>query len=121
MNVPRHKYNPIDTSIVQRMTRKESPKLDKVGHIRKIIRDITGYDPYMDPSYRGTKYVTSRQLFLYFVHHYAGFNQTDAATILGKDHSTVVHACNKVEQFRKIETSYKDNFDKILFLVKQIN
>jgi len=117
MNLPRHSKHPIDSSVYNRMMHRPVKKLDKIGEIRKAIKDVTGADPYMDPSYRGTKYVTARQLFLYFVHKHAGLTQDEAGMLLCKDHSTVVHAVKNVNKFNEIETTYKENFDKIKLLI----
>ena len=113
MNIPRHTKHPIDSSVYNRMIKRPAKKLTKVESIRRIVRGVVGADPYADAEYRGTKFVTSRQLFLYFIHKYAGLTEDEAGALLGKDHSTVNHAKKCVMKFKDIETVYKENYETI--------
>lgn len=118
--VPRHLKNPIDTFLYNSAIHKIEPKLNLIGHIRKIVRDETGADPYMDPKYRGVEYVTSRQLFLYFVRRYCNLSLYETGKLLNKDHATVVHAEKSVKKFKDIEMDYKGIFDAIEKRILQI-
>lgn len=120
MNIPRFNQQPIDTSVYNQMMKNITPRMDKVGKIRKIVTSVTGADPYTDPSYRGAKYVKSRQLFMYFVYKYAGFTQDAAASLLNKDHATVYHAIKCVGKYSDTEKDYLQKYKLIENEIKLI-
>lgn len=84
-----------------------------VQKIRRIVTEVTGIDPYCEVKYQMSEFVKTRQLFFYFVRKYAKLSQYATGQLLGKDHSTVVHAERCVEKFRKIEVNYRESFDMI--------
>ena len=84
-----------------------------VDKIRKYVTDETGIDPYVDSEYQGGEFVTSRQLFMYFVRRHAKLSLYATGRLIGKDHSTVAHAEKTVEKYREVEKSYRAMFDNI--------
>lgn len=84
-----------------------------VQRIRRIVTDVTGIDPYCESTYQMSEFVKARQLFFYFVRKYAKLSLYATGRLLGKDHSTVVHAEKCVIKFRDIEVNYRGSFDLI--------
>jgi chromosomal replication initiation ATPase DnaA len=100
------------------MKRKPYQKPTIIEIIRKAVKDVTGIDPYCEAEYRGTEFVKARQLFMYFIRKYANYSQFATARLLGKDHSTVVHAERSVDKYRAIESDYCEMFDMIEMKIK---
>lgn len=121
MNVPRFQRFPIDTAVYNNSLRITSKIIDRdlVGRIRKIIIDTIGADPYMDPAYRGQKFVKARQLFMHFITVYANYSYADAAYLVGKDHASVNHANKCIEKYINSELEYKLAYDTIERKIKE--
>jgi hypothetical protein len=114
MNIPRLQRQPIDTFVYNQMRVKKCIYSgDLVNRIREIVSEATGFDPYHKPQSLMSEYVKSRQLFMYFVREYAKLSQYSTGRLIGKDHSTVVHAEKSVLKFKDIEKEYAKTFNLI--------
>lgn len=112
MNIPRLK--PIDTSVYQQMMNyKKKPYKNTIDRIRKYVTDVTGIDPYIDSGFRGSEFVKSRQLFMYFVRKHAKLSLYATGSLLGLDHSTVIYAVKCVEKYASVEVNYLKSFEEI--------
>ena len=113
MNIPRFQKNPIDTSIYYSMILPEAAEISFIEKIRRIVRDVTGTDPYVSNGYRQSELVKSRQLFLYFVRINTMMSQESVGQLVNKDHATVIHAERCVRKYKEIEPAYRMMFDQI--------
>ena len=111
MNVPRFQRNPIDTSIVaQMMNKKSPPELTYVDRIRRIVKDVTKVDPYLNNGYREGELVKSRHLFMFFVKRYTGMSLLATGRLVGKDHASCIHAIKCVKKYIEIEPAYRETY-----------
>jgi chromosomal replication initiation ATPase DnaA len=104
---------PIDTSVYYGMIKPINKSVNIIRVIRRTVMEVTGTDPYFNQLYRGKRFVMARQLFLYFVRKYTSLSQDETGQLIGKDHSTVVHAEKCVEKFRDTEKHYENICKKI--------
>jgi chromosomal replication initiator protein len=75
--------------------------------VRRIIREVTGVDPYIKQRTRKREFVQSRQLFCYFVKNYTKLSLVSIGSLLGgQDHCTVMYAIECVEKFKATEIFY---------------
>lgn len=105
-------------AIVTLNCRKKKPDDNIISRIRKIVTDVTGIDPFAETNYRMSEFVKSRQLFIYFVRKYAKLSQYATGQLLGKDHSTIVHAEKCVQKYKDNEVNYRQSFDAIESKIK---
>ena len=49
-----------------------------------------------------------RQLFIYALRYYAGYTTIEIARELKKDHSTMIHSCQKVQGWISVRRSYEE-------------
>jgi hypothetical protein len=85
-----------------------------IARIRLIIKEVTGFDPYIKIRSRKGEFVRSRQFFCYFVKNHTNLNLTAIGNLIGgKDHSTVIHAIKCVNKFKEHETDYKIYYNMI--------
>jgi len=121
--IARHRSNPPDECSYKRMTIKKQGKpyrMQTIENIRDVVKEQTGYDPYFEPKKRDKNFVTSRQLFLYFVLKYTKIVQRQAGALIKKDHSTVVYAIECVNKFKDNEPCYANVYNAIDLKLQQI-
>lgn len=109
---------PVDTSVVARMSRLRKPyylpiHTTLVETIRKIVINVTGYDPYYEPISRIKEFVIARQLFVFFIRKYVKMTQKATGQLVGKNHATINHAEMCVRKFVLLEKKYRILYDKI--------
>jgi hypothetical protein len=134
ISIPRHSKTPIDTYTFNRIYSKKYyvPSFNKDGEsplvhkIRNFVTKETGHDPYDESQDREGLFVTSRQLFLYFIRKYVKnyngtkYSQKTTGNLVGKDHATVAYAEKCVDKFYKQEKEYRDIYNKIDDSIKNI-
>ena len=54
----------------------------------------------------------ARSIVMYLLHKYKGLTCVEVAKYLNKDHSTVLHACKKIDGFIEFDVKYKELVNK---------
>jgi hypothetical protein len=125
--IPRLQKLPVDSYAFNQLFSKKiySPGLIKkevpifINKIRNFVMSETGHDPLNEMGNQHGEYVTSRQLFMYFVRKYVKdingkkYSQKKTGELVGKDHSTCIHAEKCVEKFYDTELTYRNMYNRI--------
>jgi chromosomal replication initiator protein len=62
---------------------------------------------------RAQKIALPRQIAMYLIRKYAGLGFKDIAEIFGKDHTTVMHGCQRIESDIESDSEIRDSIEKI--------
>jgi chromosomal replication initiation ATPase DnaA len=81
--------------------------------IFKIIKEETGMDVKVNTSYRGGRENQARQLFMAMMVRHTKGTQSNIGKIIGKDHSTVVHAIKTVNNLCDTDKDYRLMYKRI--------
>ena len=114
MNIPRHKYNPIDSSIIQRM-RNYKKLTDKPIYekIRRVVKEIHGVDPFESNGCRNGELVQARQFFIAMMVRHSRMKYETIGSLIGKDHSTVSNTMKAIKNLRETDKYYDQMFKEI--------
>jgi chromosomal replication initiation ATPase DnaA len=104
---------PIDTSVYYQMILPKTVTINFIEKIRRVVKNVTGIDPYASNGYRQGEFVKSRQFFLYFVRVNTMMSLNAVGLLVNKDHATVLHAEKCVKKYKEIEPAYRMMFDEI--------
>ena len=100
-----------------------SPNVGNISieNIQKVIADsyqITVSN--LKSSSRAQKYVIPRQIALYIAKELTEYTFTELGNEFGgKDHSTVMHACNKIKDMIKTDSSFGQKINGLIKEVKE--
>lgn len=91
-----------------------------VDYINKIVTDHFNLAEDAINSKRKQKSIAlPRQICMYLCKEFTGLSTTDIGEKLGnRDHSTVIHGCNKIEDLLNVDNSLQNTID---VLIKKIN
>ena len=90
-----------------------------ISRIVKIIEAETSINILDNTTYRGRKRCETRQMFLTLLTIHTKWTLKSIGAIVGKDHSTVIHAMKTVQNMRDTDTDFKELFDRINKQVKE--
>jgi chromosomal replication initiation ATPase DnaA len=68
--------------------------------------------------YRKTEYADARKMIAYIFNRYFRYGVSKIGILMNKDHTTIIHAIRKHEQFMKIDKQYARNFCEIMCTIK---
>lgn len=113
MNISRLK--PIDDSIVRRMMKyRIIPIIPMYEKIRGVIKEETGYDPFISRGYRGTSQILSRYLFVAMMVKYTDHPYREIADMIWKkNHSSVNHCMIQVNNLCDTDKQFKELYERI--------
>jgi chromosomal replication initiation ATPase DnaA len=69
--------------------------------------------------YRETAYADARKMIAYIFNRYFRYGVTKTGVLMNKDHSTVIHAVRKHEQFMQIDKQYARRFYNVMTTIKE--
>lgn len=81
----------------------------KAREIKQIVAEHYSVD--IDTKSRKLDYLIPRQIAIYLCRKHTKLSYAAIGRIFGKDHSTIMQACNKIE---RIKDDLPDDIDKIL-------
>ena len=84
-----------------------------VKNVAGIICKETGYNPMETIRSRKRGIVEARMLFLVMLCHKNNKSLSYIGSLVGKDHSTVIHARNTVENLCSTDKQFNEQFTKI--------
>lgn len=87
---------------------------DKVAE----LFDVQGVSHWWTSRSRRRNLVEARHALMYLLRFYCRLGVTEVALYVGRDHSTVVHGCQTVEDLRRQTVGYKRFADKLAHLEK---
>jgi chromosomal replication initiation ATPase DnaA len=86
--------------------------------IQAVIKFETGNDPLILRHYRGGERVEARQIFIVMMVKYTKLTYREIAGMLGKDHATVNHCLNQVQNLLDTDKQFKIMYDRIESKIK---
>ena len=113
---------PVDYN-VRLMDCKTASLSDKqyIQRLSRIIKDETGFDPFVNIKLRKREYVMSRQLFMLFLYNSnRGKSQQYTSSFLGKDHATFYHAKKTISNLLDTDREFVKLYNRILTRVKYL-
>lgn len=91
----------------------------RLSTMQELIEEAIGsVFPYFLPTMiashsRKGEIVTVRHIWFKLMYQYSGLSLTKIAKIADRDHSTVIHACRKVDDLCHVERNYCRKFNEI--------
>jgi len=68
------------------------------------------------------KIVDARAIAMHIIHEKTNMSLKNIGMHFGgRDHSTIIHACNKVDDILKTEVDFKSKYELIIFEIKKLN
>ena len=117
---PRNDWN----VVLLKSKRINNVKFNAMNHFEEQVVDIikkeTGSNPLLNKKYRGGHECQSRQLFLAMMTKHTKGTLKDIGRLLGKDHSTVLHAIKAVNNMYDTDKQYRAMYDRINEKIKLI-
>ncbi len=98
---------PLDRSIVQEILAQNEQPTSREGSVAAIIRRVAAAFGIAEKQLLGSSRLRNvlvpRQVAMYLVRELAGLSLPRIGTAFGRDHTTVLHACRKIEELIKTD------------------
>lgn len=109
----------VDLDVVEEFFKTKVEKRQEKVNPQDIIKSVCIYynikQSHLKGASRTSKIALARQVAMYLLRKELGMNLEEVAyTIKRKDHTTVIHAVNKVESMKIKDTSFKEELDLIM-------
>lgn len=102
-----------------------SRKYKKYSRIEMYVADkvkqLTGVHPFSQIRYRGRVHVTARYLYVIMLVRHTDKTYKDIAKAIGKDHTTINHAINTIDNLYETDRIFKDLYDTLDENMKEFN
>ncbi|MDI6758879.1 MAG: chromosomal replication initiator protein DnaA [Candidatus Omnitrophota bacterium] len=100
---------------------KEPKKLITIDFIQRCVAEEFGLPPYeLKTKHRNKTVVLPRQIAMYLSRELTDLSFPEIGGYFGgKDHTTVLHSCNKIKKELVIKEDLKNRVEKIIHLIKQ--
>jgi len=120
--IPRHKFNPPD-EVHQRQMRSDVrryTRASKESKLAQIIKDTTGFHPYLQRKYRGENQVIARQLFLVLLSRNTTTTYERIAGIIGMDHASVNASQKAIDARRDTDKQFRKLYEELETKTKKL-
>jgi chromosomal replication initiator protein len=90
----------------------QKPRIDDL--IDKVVNHFCINSEDLKSKKRFATINESRSILMYLIHKHCGKSSTETGKIFNRDHSTVLHACKKIEGFMEFDKDYKQLVNKFI-------